>query len=63
MNKTAIQIKRLSDESNDFEYWQSQSYLARLVALEEIRTEYNTWKYGAQSRFQRVCRVIKLKPS
>ena len=35
-----------------------------MQALEEIRREYNNWKYtDAEQRFQRVCRVVKLKQS
>ncbi len=31
----------------------------RLKALEEIRQEYNTWKYGPEQGFQRVYQIIK----
>lgn len=50
---------RLGEERKDFEYWQTQSYQARLDAMEEIRREYNQWKYHAEPRFQRVNRIIK----
>ena len=40
-------------------YWQTQSYEARLAALEEIRREYHRWKYRAEPRFQRVYRIVK----
>lgn len=63
MDKTAIKIVKLSDQNSDFTYWQSQSYIKRLEALESIRTEYNSWKYGTEQRFQRVYRVIKLESS
>lgn len=54
----------LKDEKSDFSYWQTKSYAERLEALEEIRREYNNWKYtDAEQRFQRVCRVVKLKQS
>ncbi len=54
----------LGEEKPDFAFWQSKSYVERLAALEEIRREYNDWKYtDAEQRFQRICRVVKLKQS
>lgn len=51
-------------QKSDFAYWQSKSYAERLNALEEIRREYNDWKYtDAEQRFQRVYRIVKLKQS
>ncbi len=52
----------LTKKNYDFGYWQSKSYAERLRALEEIRQEYNNWKYtDAEQRFQRVYRIVKLK--
>jgi hypothetical protein len=31
----------------------------RLMALEKIRQEYNTWKYGTGLQFQRVYHIVK----
>ena len=45
----------LRERNTDFAYWQTQSYQARLEALEEIRQEYHQWKdNSAESRLQRV---------
>jgi hypothetical protein len=45
----------LKEQKSDFSYWQTQSYQARLKALEEIRHNYHQWKYkNAESRLQRV---------
>ncbi len=49
----------LSDQPSDFESWQTQSYQARLAALEEIRREYHQWRYGSEPRFQRFCQIVK----
>ena len=49
----------LHEQKSDFAYWQTQSYEARLAALEEIRREYHRWKYGAEPRFQRVYSIVK----
>jgi len=49
----------LRERTSDFSYWQTQSYQARLDALEEIRRQYHRWKYGAEPRLQRVCSVAK----
>lgn len=54
----------LAEQKSDFSYWQTKTYSERLAALEEIRREYNNWKYSdAEQRFQRVYRVTKLKQS
>jgi hypothetical protein len=53
---------RLIEEKSDFKYWQAKSYAERLAALEEIRQEFNGWKYGdAEQGFQRVYRMTNLK--
>lgn len=49
----------LHQQTNDFAYWQTQSYQARLAALEEIRQEYHRWRYGAEPRLQRVYTIVK----
>jgi len=54
VTKISIRAKK-----NDFAYWQTQSPQARLEALEEIRREYHLWRYGAEPRLQRVCRIVK----
>jgi len=50
---------RLGQEPKDNLYWRTQPYQARLAALEQIRQEYNQWKYHAQPGFQRVYSIIK----
>lgn len=55
-------INKVSKDSNsDYQYWKKQPYSKRLEALEEIRNEYNSWKYGAGRGFQRVYRIVKRK--
>jgi hypothetical protein len=61
MDKTIVRKGKLKEQGNDFLYWQSQPYLVRLSTLEQIRNEYNTWKYGTEQGFQRVYRIIKRK--
>jgi hypothetical protein len=52
----------LKGEGSDVSYWLSRPPAERLAALEEIRQEYNRWKYSdAEQRFQRVYRIVKLK--
>ena len=54
----------LAEQKSDFTYWQTKSYAERLASLEEIRREYNNWKYtDAEQRFQRIYRIVKLKQS
>jgi len=54
-----VRKMRLGDPSNAAAYWRTQSPQARLAALEQIRREYHSWKYGAEPRLQRVCTVVK----
>lgn len=49
----------IAEQPSDFAYWQTQSYEARLAALEQIRREYHGWRYGAEPRLQRVCAIVK----
>ncbi len=49
----------LHESKNDFTYWQDQSYQDRLTCLEQIRQEFHQWKYGAESRLQRVYTILK----
>lgn len=61
IEKVVTKVK-LGDEDSDYFYWQTKSYAERITALEEIRSEFNKWKYGdAQPRLQRVYRIAKLK--
>jgi hypothetical protein len=61
MDKTFVRKGKLKEQGNDFEFWQTQSYEVRLATVEQIRQEYNTWKYGSEQGFQRVYRVVKRK--
>lgn len=54
-----IKKYKLNEQPNDFIFWQSKTYEDRLDALEQIRKEYNLWRYNAEQRFQRVYRIIK----
>jgi hypothetical protein len=56
--KVAIKTN-IHQQTSDFAYWQTQSYEARLAALEEIRQEYHRWRYGAEPRLQRVYTIVK----
>jgi hypothetical protein len=47
------------DRSFDFKYWQAQPPIVRLSALEQIRQEYHSWRYGAGPGFQRVFKIVK----
>ncbi len=52
---------KIEEVGNDFAFWQSKTPEERLKALEEIRKEYNSWKYGTDEGFQRVYRFVKQK--
>jgi len=57
--KKVVTKGKLNDKKTDSDYWRKQSYFARLAALEEIRTEYHRWRYGAEPGFQRVYKIVK----
>ena len=57
--RKVIKKFKLNEQPNDFVFWQSQSYEERLAALEQIRKEFNSWRYNAEQGFQRVYRIIK----
>ena len=64
LDKTQIRIvKRSESDTDDLEYWLSKTVEERLAALEDIRREYNNWKYGIERRFQRVYKIVKRKRS
>ncbi len=50
---------RLGEQPSDFTYWQTQSYAARLLALEQMRQSYIAWNYDSEPGFQRVYTIIK----
>lgn len=50
---------RLTEQTSDYAFWQTQSYEARLAALEEIRREYYGWTDETEPRLQRVYRIVK----
>ena len=61
IDKTFVRKGKIKDQDNDFEYWQRKTHEERLAALEMIRQEYNTWKYGTGQGLQRVYRIVKRK--
>jgi hypothetical protein len=61
--ETVIVKRSLKDRSGDLAYWLAQPPEARLAALEEIRQEYDRWRYGAQPRLERVYTIVKRKRS
>jgi hypothetical protein len=50
---------KLTEQPSDFAYWQTQSYEARLAALEELRQEYYGYTDETEPRLQRVHRIVK----
>ena len=59
IDRTHIRILKRKECGNDLDYWLSQSYEVRLSVIEQIRQEYNLWKYGAEQGFQRVYTIVK----
>ena len=61
IDKSFVRKGKIKEQGNDFLFWQSQSYEDRLSVVEQIRSEYNSWKYGIEQGIQRVYRIIKRK--
>jgi len=51
IDKTIIRKGNIKEQGNDFLFWQSQPFELRLSTVEEIRVEYNTFKYGFNKDF------------
>ena len=56
-----IKKYKIDEQPSNFSFWQSKSFEERLGALEQIRKEYNLWRYNAEQGFQRVFRIVKRK--
>jgi hypothetical protein len=54
-----IKKYKVGEQPKDIAYWRKKTFAERLDALEQIRQEYNTWRYSAQQGLQRVYRVVK----
>ena len=57
--KPFVRIYKKGEEPDDLIYWLSRPPIERIRALEEIRQQYNNWKYGTGLEFQRVYRIVK----
>lgn len=60
-NQRQISVTKVSMKlpKSDAMYWRTQPYAVRLAALEPIRQDFVSWRYGAQPGFQRVYTVVK----
>jgi len=61
IDKSIVRKGKIKEQGNDFLFWQSKSYIQRLATLEQIRNEYNNWKYGTEQGFQRIYRIVTRK--
>lgn len=61
IRKIHIAKYKKGEEPSDVLYWRGRPPIERILTLEQIRQEYNLWKYGAESGFQRVYRIVKRK--
>ena len=59
VDRSVIKKVNINENQNDFTFWQIQPFEYRLETLENIREEYNRWKYGSEQRFQRVYSTVK----
>lgn len=59
IDRSFIRKGKLKQQGNDFAFWQTKPFMQRLITIEQIRQEYNIWKYGTEQGFQRVYQIIK----
>ena len=50
---------KIGEQPKDLSFWQSKSYQERIDALEQIRQEYNQWRYPAEQGIKKVYKIIK----
>jgi hypothetical protein len=60
VQKSVKKIK-VSEQTSDFAYWQTQPYEVRLATLEQIRQEYHRWKYGTEPGLPRVYTIQRAR--
>lgn len=53
-----LKIVNLKDRNTDFAFWQTQTDLQRLEAVETLRQQYIKFKKDVQPRLQRVYRIV-----
>ena len=53
-----LKIVQLKDRNTDYRFWQTQSDLQRLQAIEVLRQQYINFKKEVQPRLQRVYRIV-----
>jgi hypothetical protein len=56
----AIHKYPIASQPRESDYWRTRTGQERLQALEDIRTEYNSWKYPDNPGFEYVCVVRKM---
>ena len=54
-----IEKYRLGDEPSEIERWRRFSGDERLAALIDLRKQYLRWRYGTESRFERLLTVTR----
>ena len=52
-----LKIVRLKDKQSDFAFWQTQTEIQRIAAVELLRQQYINFKKDVQPRLQRVYRI------
>jgi hypothetical protein len=57
MEKNVV-IKKIHNQSSDYDYWSTKSFQERLEALEFLRAQYLK-ENNVHHRLQRVYRIIK----
>ena len=58
-----LKIVKLKDSTTDFNFWQNQSDVNKLKAIEILGQQYINFKKDLEPRLQRVYRIINKKQS
>jgi len=59
MDRSALAVANLHDESDEKAYWQTKSPAERLAALELMRQILYGYEYATAPRLQRVLAVVE----
>lgn len=54
-----VRIVKKGEDNSNLLYQISLTGVERLKELEDLREQYNQWRYGTEQGFQRVYRIVK----
>ena len=59
LDRSIVKVGKMDKLKLDVVFWQTRSPQERIDALEQIREEFHSWKYGTTLRLERVYGILK----